>query len=324
MRILKALLAALSLLAAGNAAVAQGTGAFPERPVRIIVPLAPGGLADISFRLLATRLTDLLGKPVVVENLPGAGNIPAATAVQRAKPDGHTLLAVTSGISTSPALFKSLPYDPEKDFAPISFAAHFDLIIVASGEGPYKTLADLVSAAKAQPGKLNIGTVNPGSIQHLSAELFRTAAGIDVTLVPHKTTPEATASLLAGRVDAVVESYAATRALVDGGRIRPLASTAGKRTRYLPAVPTAAEAGVPGYEIIGWIGLAAPVGTPAEIIALLNRHVNTVVASPEFTKRLLDMGNDAYGGTPDELRARLAADVSKWKAAVRQAGLTPQ
>jgi tripartite-type tricarboxylate transporter receptor subunit TctC len=324
MRSLSALLSTLLVALSCNCAFAQGPAQYPDRPVRIVVPLAAGGLADISIRLMAARLTELLGKPVLVENMPGAGNIPAATAVLKSKPDGHTLIVLSSGMSTAPSLFKSLPYDPVKDFAHISFVTRFDLIIVANGEGKYRTLADLVGAAKANPGKLNIATVNPGSIQHLSAGLFTSAAGIDAVIVPFKTSPEATAALLGDRVDAIVESYTATKTLVDAGKLRALASTAGTRTRYLPQLPTVAEAGVANYEVIGWIGLAAPAGTPADIIALLNRHVNTITASPEFSKRTLELGNDAYGGTSEEFRARVATDVAKWAAAVKQAGLQPQ
>jgi tripartite-type tricarboxylate transporter receptor subunit TctC len=324
MRSLSALLSTLLLAISANCAFAQGAAQYPDRPVRIIVPLAAGGLADISIRLAATRLSELLGKPVLVENLPGAGNIPAANAVLRSKPDGHTLIVLSSGMSTAPSLFKSLPYDPVKDFAHIAFVTRFDLIVLASGEGRYKTLADLVAAAKAQPGKLNIATVSPGSIQHLSAELFKSAAGMDAAIVPFKTSPEATAALLGNRVDAVIESFTATRALVEGGKLRTLASTGAKRSSYLPNVPTAAEAGVANYEVIGWIGLAAPAGTPSDIVMLLNRHVNAVVGSPEFAKRMQELGNDAYGGTPEEFRARVAADVAKWAAAVKQAGLVPQ
>lgn len=322
--LLSTFLLAVTGVLSGSAALAQGAAQFPDRPVRIVVPLAAGGLADISIRLMATKLAELLGKPVVVENLPGAGNIPAASAVLKSKPDGHTLIVLSSGMSTAPSLFKNLPYDPVKDFAHISFVTRFDLIVVANGEGRYKTLADLVAAAKAQPGKLNLATVNLGSIQHLSAELFKSAAGIDAAIVPFKTSPEATAALLGDRVDAVIESYTATKTLVDSGKLRALASTAGNRTRYLPSLPTAKEAGVANYEVIGWIGLAAPAGTPGDVITLLNKHVNAVVASPDFSKRTLELGNDAYAGTPEEFRARVATDVAKWAAAVKQAGLQPQ
>jgi tripartite-type tricarboxylate transporter receptor subunit TctC len=314
----------LLLAAMGTSAFAQGAAGFPDRPVRIVVPLGAGGLADISFRLVATKLSELLGKPVVVENMPGAGGIAAAQSVMRSKPDGHTLLVVTNGTSTSPSLFKNLPYDPLKDFSPVAFAAYFDLVILANAEGRHKTLGDLLAAARAQPGKLNIATINPGSTQNLSAELFRSVAGIDIAIVPFKSSPEAMNALLADRVDAVFESYASSKGLVDGGKLRALASTGGKRSGYLPAVPSVKEAGVPAYEVVGWQGLAVPVGTPPEIIALLNRHMNTIVAMPDFKKRMLDLGTDAYAGTPEDLRARFTSDVAKWAAVIKQVGIQPQ
>jgi len=298
--------------------------AFPDRPVRIVVAFGPGGLADITFRLVAEKLGELLGKPAVVENLPGAGGIAAASAVLRAKPDGHTLLVITNGTAISRSLFKNLPFDPLKDLAPVAFAAYFDLVVLARGDGPYRSLADLVAAAKAQPGKLNFGTINPGSTQNLSAELFRSTAAIQASIVPFKTSPEAATALVSGQLDAVFESYTATKGLVDSGKLRALASTGTRRSGYLPAVPTVQEAGVAGYDVTGWNALAAPAGTPPEVIALLNRHMNTIVAMPEVRKRMLDLGTDAHAGTPEELRQRFANDIAKWAAVIRQAGIQPQ
>jgi tripartite-type tricarboxylate transporter receptor subunit TctC len=314
-------LAALCL--AASTAWAQAPG-FPDRPLRIVVAFAPGGLADITFRIYAEKLSPLLGKPVVVENLPGAGGVAAASAVQRAKADGHTLLVVTNGTAISRSLFKNLPFDPLKDFVPVAFAAYFDLVVLAKGDGRYRTLAELLAAARAQPGKLNFGTINPGSTQNLSAELFRSTAGINVQIVPFKSSPDAATALMAGELDAVFESYAATKALVDSGRLRALASTGARRSGYLSVVPTAEEAGLPGYEVTGWNALAVPAGTPAEAIAVLNRHMNTVAAMPDVKKRLLDLGTDAYAGTPEEMRARFAADIAKWAAVIKQAGIQPQ
>ena len=308
------------LLAAAGAAAAQ----YPDKPVRIVVAFGAGGLADITFRIYAEKLTGLLGTPVVVENLPGAGGIAAATAVLRAKPDGHTLLVVSNGTAISKSLFKNLPFDPQKDFAPVSFAAYFDLVVLVKGDGKYRSLADLLRAARTQPGKLNFGTINPGSTQNLSAELFRSTAGIQVPIIPFKSSPDAMTALLGGGLDAVFESYAATKALVDSGRARALASTAAKRTGYLPAVPTVEEAGLPGYEVSGWNALAAPTGTPSEVIALLNRQMNAVAAMPEVKKRLLELGTDAYAGTAEEFRSRFAADIAKWAAVIRQAGIQAQ
>ena len=317
--------ALLFLIVSANVlAQTSQVSSFPDRPVRIVVPFGPGGLADITFRLVAEKLTGLLGKPVLVENLPGAGGIAAANSVLRSKPDGHALLVITNGTAISKTLFKDLTFDPMKDLAPVAFAAYFDLVVLAKGDSQYRSLGDLLAAARSQPGKLNFGTINPGSTQNLSAELFRSTAGIEVSIVPFKTSPEAASALLSGQLDAVFESYTATKALVDSGRLKALASTGGKRSGYLPAVPTAQEAGVANYDVTSWNALAAPAGTPPEVLAILNRHMNAIVAMPEIRKRMLDLGMDAYAGTPEELRARFASDIAKWAAVIKQAGIPVQ
>ena len=316
-------LAASAALALPRVASAQS--AFPDRPVKIVVPFGAGGLADVTFRIVAEKLSDLLGKQVVIENIPGAGGIAAANAVMRAKPDGHTLLVIANGTAITKSLFKSLPFDIQKDFVPVSLAAYFDLVIVAKGEGGrYRTLGDLLAAARANPGKLNLGSITPGSTQNLSAELFKTSANIQAPVIPFKTTPDIGTALIAGEIDAGFESYAAFKSLIEAGRLRVLASTSPKRTPYLPTAPTAQEAGVPGYEVVGWNALAALAGTPAEVVALVNRHMNTIVAMPEVKKRFVELGLDAYAGTPDELRARLSGDIAKWAAVIKQAGIPQQ
>ncbi len=322
------LLSSLSVLPLSMApernAFAQ-SAAFPDRPVKIVVPFGPGGLADLTFRTVAEKLSGLLGQQVVVENLPGAGGIAAGNAVARAKPDGHTLLVIANGTAITKSLFKTMPFDIQKDFVPVSLAAYFDLVIVAKGEGgKYRTLADLLGAARANPGKLNFASIAPGSSQNLSAELFKTTDNLQVSIIPFKTTPDTATAVIAGEVDAVFESYAALKSLIESGRLRVLASTSPKRTGYLPSVPTAQEAGVPGYEVVGWNALAAPAGTPPEVIAAINRHMNTVVAMPDVKKRFVELGLDAYAGTPDELRTRLHTDVVKWAAVIKQAGIPQQ
>ena len=311
----------MALWCAGGA---QAQGTYPDRPVRLIVPFSAGGLADITFRMVGEKLNVLLGKQVIIENMPGAGGISANSTVVRAKPDGHTLLVLSSGAVLTRLLFKNVPYDVQKDIAPISYAAFFDLVILVRQDGNYRTLSDLIGAAKANPGKLNVGTINPGSTQNLTAVLFKTTANVELTVVPYKTTPDAFAALMAGQVDAVVESYAAARALVDGGRLRVLASTGSKRSGYLPSAPTVQEAGLPGFEVLGWNGLAAPAGTPPEIIALLNKHMNTVMAMPDVRKKLLELGTEAHAGTPEEVRSQLAKDLVKWDAVIKRAGIPQQ
>ncbi len=297
---------------------------FPDRPVHIVVPFGPGGLADITMRTLGERLTPLLGKPVVIENQPGAGGVTAALNVKNARPDGHTLLCIVNGTALAVSLFKELPYDPQKDFTPVSLVTYFDLVILAGGNSKYATLKDLVAAAKANPGKLNFATINPGSTQNLSAQLFKSVAGIDVAIVPFRTSPDAAAAVVAGNADAVFESYAAMKGLVNGGKLRPLATTASKRYGYLPDVPTVQQAGIPGYEVTGWNALAAPAGTPPGVVAILNGAVNTVIAQPDFKAKLLEFGTLAYAGKPEELGRQLASDIAKWHAVIEKAGIQKQ
>lgn len=303
--------------------LAWAQGPFPQQPVRIVVPFGPGGLADITMRLLGERMIPLLGKQVVIENMPGAGGVTAAQAVKKAKPDGHTLLVVVNGTAIAKSLFKQLPYDPQADFAPVSLVTYFDLLVLSDPKR-YATLEDLLRAAKSNPGKLNFATINPGSTQNLSAQLFKSVAGIDVTVVPFKTSADAATAVVAGNADAVFESYAAMKGLVSGGRLKPLASTATKSFGYLPGLPTVIEAGVPGYEVSGWNALAAPAGTPADVVAVLNRHVNTVIAQGDFKAKMLESGTLAHAGTPEELRRQLAADIVKWKGVIEKAGIPQQ
>jgi tripartite-type tricarboxylate transporter receptor subunit TctC len=305
-------------------AAAGAQPAFPERPVHIVVPFGPGGLGDITMRTLGERLTQVLGTQVVIENQPGAGGVTAALNVKKARPDGHTLLCIVNGTAIAVSLFKQLPYDPQKDFTPVSLVTYFDLVILAGGSSGYATLKDLVAAAKASPGKLNFATINPGSTQNLSAQLFKSVAGIDVQVVPFRTSADAAAAVIAGNADAVFESYAAMKGLIAGGKLRPLAVTAPKSFGYLPGVPTAAEAGVPGYAVTGWNALAAPAGTPRETVALLNKAVNTVIAQPDFRTRLLELGTLAYAGQPDELARQLGNDVAKWRDVIEKAGIQKQ
>jgi tripartite-type tricarboxylate transporter receptor subunit TctC len=316
----RSLIAALAALAALPAAAPAQT-AFPQQPVRIVVPFGPGGLADITMRGLGERLAPLLGRQVVIENMPGAGGVTAAMAVKKARPDGHSLLVVVNGTAIAKSLFKSLPYDPLADFAPVSLVTYFDLVVLAD-PARYATLKDLVAAGRANPGKLNFATINPGSTQNLSAELFKSVAGIDATIVPFKTSGDAATAVLAGNADAVFESYAATKGLIGGGRLKPLAVTADKSFGYLPGVPTAGEAGVPGYVVTGWNALAAPAGTPPEVIARLNAEINKALALPEVQRSLTADGSEVRGGTAQEFSDYIRAEVQKWGALIKSAHIT--
>lgn len=317
MRFLLGLLLACCVGAAG----AQG---FPSRPVRVVVPFGPGGVADITARIVAERMSGPLGQPVLVENRPGAGGVAAASAVAKAPADGHSLLLISNANAVSVTLFKSHPVDPVADFAPVSTLGYFDLVFVVKPAAERETLAAWLARARARPGKLNVATISPGSTQNLAAELLRMSAGIDVQIVPYKGTPDVTGALLSGNADLAVDILAPLLGQIRSGSLLPVAVASARRSAILPEVPTAAESGVPGYEATSWNGLAAPAGTPAAVVDRLNREVAAALAAPEVAKRLRDLGIEPRAGTPEALRAQLVADIAKWKAVIERARIPLQ
>jgi tripartite-type tricarboxylate transporter receptor subunit TctC len=308
-------------LSVGGAALAQG---YPSKPVRIVVPFGPGGVGDISARVLAQKLTESLGQQVLVENRPSAGGIVASEIVAKAEPDGHTLLLLTNGQAVSVSLFKSLPYDAVNDFAPVSTLGLFDMVVLVNSEWKIGSVRELIAAAKASPGKLNIGTINPGGTQHLAAELFKSMAGIDVQTVPFKGTPAVLTALRGNEVQAAFEFIAPALAQIKSGALKPLAVTSNHRFSGLPDVPTIAESGVAGYDASAWNGIAAPARTPREIVERLSKEVNAAVASPEVKQRLHGLGVEARGSTPEEFRAFLVSEIGKWKDVIERAKIPKQ
>jgi putative tricarboxylic transport membrane protein len=324
-RRLALLIAAGAMLFAAVAmlGVASAQPSYPDRPIRIVIGFGPGGLADITMRLLGQKLTERTGQQVTIENRPGAGGVVAAGAVTSAQPDGYTLFVLSSGIAISKSLLKTMPFDPVTAFAPISTVAYFDLLILAKAQSPLRTMSDVLAAARASPGRFNVGTINPGSTQNLSAELLRSATGVGMTIVPYRSTPEVLTALLRDDIAIAVDSYAALKAAIDDGQIRAVAATGETRSPMQPNVPTVRELGI-AAEVVGWNALVAPAQTPKEIIATLNRHITEIVALPDFRQRLVDLGTEAKASTPEELGARLAADIDKWAAVIKQAGLEPR
>jgi tripartite-type tricarboxylate transporter receptor subunit TctC len=313
---------ALAFLAAACAVMAASVAAaqnYPIRPVRIIVPFAAGGIGDITTRLIAEKLGDKLGERFIVDNQPGAGGISAARSVLAAPADGYTLALVTNGTAINVPLFKSLPYDPIKDFAPISGFSLFDLTFATNAAGPYTTLGDLLKEARANPGKLNVGTVNVGSTQNLGAELLRAMAGINVTIIPYRTTPDTVIALLRDDIQLAVEYYATMKGGIEDRKLRLLATTGEKRAEFAPDAPTVAEAGVPGYQVRSWNALFAKAGTAPDIIAKLNQAIRDVVALPDIKQRMLELGLEAQAGPPEEIAARLKADIAKWTKVIDDA-----
>ena len=294
---------------------------YPERPVMLIVPYGPGGVADTGMRILADKLGPRLGQPVVVDNRPGAGGIIAAKAAANAAPDGYTVLMTGNNNAISAALFKSLPYNVLTDFASTSTTSFFDLLIVTRTGSPLTSMQDIVAAARARPGKLNIGTINPGSTQNLAAEYFRNTAAIDVTIVPFRTSPDMEAAVLRGDIDVAFEFYAALEGQIDDHKITVIASTGTRRTAYLPDVPTVDESGIKGYEVASWNGISVPAATPKSAIATLTRAINDVLPLPDVQEKAKRLGMAMIPSTPEEMTARLKDDIAKWGAVIQKAGI---
>lgn len=304
-----------------QASPAAAQSKYPDKPVRIILPFGAGGVADITTRLVADKLGEKLGQRFVVENNAGAGGIAAARAVLQAPADGYTLAVFSNGTAVSVGLFKSLPFDPVKDFVPISAMGFFDLIFVTNANGPYKTLGDFIKAAKEKPGQLNVGTIAAGSSQNLGAELFKSVTGLDFVIVPFKTSGEVLVGLERNDIQMGAEFYAALRGGLDAKKFIPVAISGIKRGEYLPDAPTAKEAGVNNFEVTSWNAIFAKEGTPPEIVATLNKALNEVLADPEVRKKALDLGIDARGSSPAEIQARLKDDIVKWGQVIDKAGI---
>jgi tripartite-type tricarboxylate transporter receptor subunit TctC len=294
---------------------------YPDHPVKIVLPFGPSGVADVSSRIIADKLGERLGQRFIIENMPGAGGISAAKAVLSAPPDGYTLGLVTNGTVITAALFNRLPFDPTSDFQMISTLGTFDLVFAVDATSPYKTLTDFVRAAKASPGKLNIGTVNVGGTQNLGAELFKSAAGIDVQAVPFRTSPDIVVGLLRDDVQMMVDFPAAVKGQVDDRKLRLLATSGPKRSPSMPNLVTVAEGGVNGYEVTSWNGLFAPRGTPSPIVALINATLTEVLARPDVKQRLLELGIEAQTSSPEKLMMLFKADVKKWGDVIVGAGI---
>jgi len=292
--------------------------------VKIVVPFAAGGVADITARVLSQKMGESMGQQVIVENRPSAGGIIASEAVARAEPDGYTLLFITNGNAVSASLFKSLPYDTVNDFATVSTVGFFDLVMEVNSDSKIGSVGELIAFSKANPNKLNIGTINIGSTQNLAAELFKSMSGIDAQVVPFKATPAVITALKGNDVAVAFEILAPVLAQIKGGALKALAVTSEKRFAELPNVPTVAESGVRGYQAASWNGVAAPGRTPRAIVDRLNREINAALASSDVKLRLLGLGIDARGSTPEGLRELLVSEIAKWKAVIERAKIEKQ
>jgi tripartite-type tricarboxylate transporter receptor subunit TctC len=297
---------------------------YPSRPLRFVIPFAPGGPADVSARTLAVKLTETLGQNIVIDNRPGGG-IVAAEIVARARPDGHTiLLCSTSVMVINPIVTPGVPYDALRDFAPVSLVSSSPYLLLTNATFPAASVKELVAIAKAKPGTLNFGSAGIGSTSHLVAEIFRSMAGVDMTHVPYKGSALAATDLMAGQLQVLFESVSSALPNVHSGRLRALGISTLKRFALTPQVPPIAESGVPGYQAATWQGVCAPAGTPKPVLAVLNRTVVDAARAPATVQRYAALGAEAVGNTPEEFTAFVKAEIPRWTKAIRDSGARPQ
>jgi tripartite-type tricarboxylate transporter receptor subunit TctC len=309
------------MLGVSGSAVAQE---FPSRPVKLIIGFGAGGLGDTAGRAIAQELSTTLGKPVIVENMPGAGGSLAASTAARSAPDGHTMLWVSGQNAIAPSMFKSLPYNWATDLAPVAPVGKFDYIIVVAKDSPYKTLREAIEASKKTPDKFNIGVISAGSAQHLNALWFRSLTGMTVPTVHFRTTGELVGALIAGNVQLVFETLPGVIGQVQSGTLRALAVSSDKRLASLPNVPTAAEAGVPEYKMTSWNGIVVPAKTPPAIVARLNKDLARAVSTESVKKRFAELNLDPMLGTPDELQKIFETDLARWRKVISDAKIEPR
>lgn len=319
-RPLRALLAASALVFA-SAAAAQS---YPSKPIRLLIPYGPGGVGDITARLVAQKMSENMKTAIVVENRPGAGLIAGTDPCAKAPGDGYTMCLTGVGSALNASLFKSLPFDIVQDFTHLSTIALIDIAMVASTDSRFASVADVLAYAKANPGKLNVATINIGSGQHLSAELFKSMAGVNVQIVPFKGTPAIVTALRSKDVDIAFEYIAPVISQIRGGLLKPLAIASSKRLAEFPSTPTLHESGITGYEANAWNGFSTTAKTPAPIVERLNREIVAAVNSPEVREKMAQLGARAHSSTPGEMRELMVSDIAKWKAVIERANIERQ
>jgi tripartite-type tricarboxylate transporter receptor subunit TctC len=299
---------------------AQGES-WPARPVRLVVGLAPGGGTDIQARLFAQKLSENFARPFVVENRTGAGGTVAYAQVAKAVPDGYTLMGITSGFTITPSIYSKLPYDPQKDFAPVSLVVQAPFLLLVHPSLPVRTAKDLIALARARPGTLDAGTAGYGSSTHMAFEQFRVAAGVKITAVPYKGTGPALIDAIAGQVHMLFGNVLSTMGYVKARKLRVLGVSTTKRSAALPEVPTIAESGLPQYEDSTWFGVLAPAGTPPAIVGRLNAELVRISRSPDVVERLAPDGGEPVGNTPEQFSRQIATDIARWRKVVKEAGI---
>lgn len=312
------LVLALAAATLGGGAYAQ---AWPSKPIRIVVPFPPGGGTDIIARETSQRVAKSTGWTFVIDNKPGAGGNLGVDAVAKSPADGYTLvLGQSSNLAINATLYAKLPYDPQKDLAPVVLVANAPLVMVTGMNTPYKSLADAVNAARAKPGQINFASPGNGTVAHLTSELFQKAAGVKTQHVPYKGAAQALTDVVSGTVDLYMSSVPTLIGQIKQGKLRPLAVTSAKRVDDLPAVPTINESGYKGFDAVTWFGLLAPAGTPKDVIAKLNAEFNKALKDPELVKRLGDEGADAAGGSAEQFAALIKDEIPRWGKVVKESG----
>jgi tripartite-type tricarboxylate transporter receptor subunit TctC len=314
----RALFICLALVAAPSAHADD----YPTRTIKLIVPTGAGGITDILARLVGKHISEQFGQPVIIDNRTGAGGTIGTRAVAQAEPDGYTLLMVFPSHAANPALYAKLPYDSEKDFAPISMVTKVSEILLVPNTSPAKSVKELVELARKEP--LNYASVGVGSLAHLSMELFLSTAGVKITHVPYRSVPQAQQAVMTGEVAAFFDTPITALPQVKAGTVRALGISTAKRLAVAPELPTIAEAGLAGYEVVGWNGVLAPANTPRPIIDKLNKVIVDALKTPEMEKLLAEQGLEGVGNSPEEFAAVMHTDIEKWKRVTREAGIEPQ
>ena len=307
------------ILAAGSAMADD----YPSHPIRLIVPFAPGGAVDPIARLIANPLGERLGKPIVIYDRGGAGGSIGMDEVAKSPADGYTLLLDHSGLTYMPGFYRNLPFDPARDFSGIVVAVSGIYVLAVNNDLPVKSVAELIAYVKANPGKLSYGSAGVGSSLHLAGEFLKHDAGIDIVHVPYKGPAEAATDMIGGRIQMMFGPSVTILPLAQAGKIRALAVTSAKRSSFAPELPTMAET-LPGFEVVGWYGLAAPAGTPAEVVSRLNAEANRALQSPDLNAQVRKLGYEEIGGTPEEANARINTDVVRWTKIIHDAGIEQQ
>jgi tripartite-type tricarboxylate transporter receptor subunit TctC len=298
---------------------------FPSRPIRVVVPFAPGGPADILGRMVAQKMNEIWGQPAIVDNRPGGNTFIGAEIVAKAPPDGYTqFVAFVGTLAINPGLYRKLPYDPVKSYEPITMLAMVPLILVVGPNVPAKNVQELIALAKSSPGKLTFSSAGVGQGSHLAGEIFKSMTGVQMTHVPYKGNAQATADVVGGHITMIFDGMSSSLPFVRSGRLRALAITTAKRAAAVPEVPTIAEQGVPGYDVGSWVGLLTTGGTPRPVVDKLNREVVRALQTPEMRERIAAVGLDPVTMTPAEFSAYIRSEIAKWVGAIKAAGIQPE